>query len=276
MRARALLGGAAKIAFMALVYLFLLAPLIVVVGASLNGGQGSFIDFPPKDLSLQWYGRMDPSQLRALGVSLVLGVSTALAAVVLGVPAAIGLVRADFRGKALVAAVLRSPLQIPAVVIGVSFLKMYYMVGSATGVYAVGTMAGLFFAHLFMVLPYIVGAVTAVLQRFNMRLEEAALSLGASRLSTFRRVTLPIIMPGIYTGCVYAFLVSFGDVPVSLFLAANGLATFPVEVFQAMQFDFDPSVLATSSMIVVGSVVIMVVFQKLVGMDTLLRSSGGK
>jgi putative spermidine/putrescine transport system permease protein len=275
-RARALLGGATKIAFMALVYLFLLAPLIVVVGASLNGAEGSFIDFPPKDLSLKWYGRMDPSQLHALGVSLILAVSTALAAVALGVPAAIGLVRAEFRGKALVAAVLRSPLQIPAVVIGVSFLKMYYMVGSATGVYAVGTMAGLFFAHLFMVLPYIVGAVTAVLQRFNMRLEEAALSLGASRLSAFRRVTLPIIMPGIYTGSIYAFLVSFGDVPVSLFLAANGLATFPVEVFQAMQFDFDPSVLATSSMIVLGSVVMMVALQRLVGMDTLLRSSGGK
>lgn len=270
------MGGLAKISFLVLVYIFLLAPLIVVVGASFNGGEKSFINFPPTDLSLKWYGRMDPSQLRALGVSVILATTTALAAVALGVPAAIGLVRAQFRGKALVAAILRSPLQIPAVVIGVSFLKMYYTVGNATGVYAVSTIAGLFLAHLFMVLPYVISAVSAVLQRFNMRLEEAALSLGASRLSVFRRVTLPIIMPGIYTGSIYAFLVSFGDVPVSLFLAANGLATFPVEVFQAMQFDFNPAVLAMSSVIVIGSIATMVVLQRLVGMETLLRSSGSK
>lgn len=276
MTLRHAMGGLAKISFLVLVYIFLLAPLVVVVGASFNGGEKSFINFPPTDLSLKWYGRMDPSQLRALGVSIILATTTALAAVALGVPAAIGLVRAQFRGKALVAAILRSPLQIPAVVIGVSFLKMYYTVGNATGVYAVGTIAGLFLAHLFMVLPYVISAVSAVLQRFNMRLEEAALSLGASRLSVFRRVTLPIIMPGIYTGSIYAFLVSFGDVPVSLFLAANGLATFPVEVFQAMQFDFNPAVLAMSSVIVVGSIATMVVLQRLVGMDTLLRSSGSK
>lgn len=276
MRAGRVAGGAAKIAFMAMVYLFLLAPLIVVVGASFNGAEGSFINFPPTNLTWKWYGRMDSSQLRALGVSIALGLSTAFAAALLGVPAAIGLVRAKFKGKALVAAILRSPLQIPAVVIGVAFLKMYYTVGNVTGYYAVGTMVGLFLAHLFMVLPYVISAVAAVLQRFNMRLEEAALSLGASRWSVFRRVTLPIIMPGIYTGCIYAFLVSFGDVPVSLFLAANGLSTFPVEVFQAMQFDFNPAVLATSSAIVVGSIVVMVGLQRLVGMETLLRSSGGK
>lgn len=276
MRARRAVGSAAKVAFMVMVYLFLLAPLVVVVGASFNGSEGSFINFPPTNLTLKWYGQMDPSQLRALGVSLVLGVSTALAAALLGVPAAIGLVRAKFKGKAFVAAVLRSPLQIPAVVIGVAFLKMYYTVGNATGYRLAGTMAGLFLAHLFMVLPYVISAVAAVLQRFNMRFEEAALSLGATRWSVFRRVTLPIIMPGIYTGCIYAFLVSFGDVPVSLFLAANGLSTFPVEVFQAMQFDFNPAVLATSSVIVVGSIVVMVALLRLVGMETLLRSSGGK
>jgi putative spermidine/putrescine transport system permease protein len=276
MRASRLAGVGAKIGFMVLVYVFLLAPLVVVVGASLNGGDRSFFDFPPTNISLKWYGRVDPAQMRALGISLVLGVSTALGAAILGVPAAMGLVRARFRGKAVVAAILRSPLQIPAVVIGVSFLQMYYNIGNATGAYAAGTMLGLFFAHLFMVLPYVISAVSAVLERFNMRLEEAALSLGASRLSVFRRVTLPIIMPGIYTGCIYAFLVSFGDLPVSLFLAANGMATFPVEVFQAMEFDFNPAILATSSLIVVGSIVVMVALQRLVGMETLLRSSGGR
>ena len=276
MRLARISSAVTRISFMILVYLFLLAPLVVVVGASFNGGDRSFFDFPPTDISLKWYGRMDPSQMRALGVSIILAVSTSVAAAILGVPAAIGLVRAKFKGKAAVAAILRSPLQIPAVVIGVSFLQMYYKVGNTTGIYAVGTIAGLFLAHLFMVLPYVISAVSAVLQRFNMRLEEAALSLGASRWSVFRRVTLPIIIPGVYTGCIYAFLVSFGDVPVSLFLAANGIVTFPVEVFQAMQFDFNPAILATSSVIVVGSTVMMIALQRMVGMETLLRSSGGR
>jgi putative spermidine/putrescine transport system permease protein len=273
-RAAVIVGGAAKIAFMALVYLFLLAPLVVVVGASLNGSQGSFIDFPPKELSLKWYGRMDPSQLQALGVSLILGVSTALAAVALGVPAAIGLVRAEFRGKALVAAVLRSPLQIPAVVIGVSFLKLYYLIGDWTGFYALGSMAGLAIAHVFMATPYVIGSVAAVVQRLNPRLEEASYSLGASRWSTFRRVTHPLIMPGVYTGAMYSFLVSFSDVPVSLFLGATGFTTFPVEIFHAMEFDFDPSILAIATLIIVFSMALLYLIQRIVGLEALLRSGG--
>jgi len=196
--------------------------------------------------------------------------------VVLGIPAALGLVRAEFRGKALVAAILRSPLQIPAVVIGVSFFRLYYSVGEKTGLYATGTLLGLFIGHLFMVTPYVTGALVSVLQRVNMRLEEAAFSLGAFRFSVLRRVTLPIIMPGVYTGAIYAFLVSFGDVPVALFLGANGITTFPVEIFDAMQFDFDPSILAISSLTIVGSIVLILALQRLVGMDALLRAGGNK
>jgi putative spermidine/putrescine transport system permease protein len=115
-----------------------------------------------------------------------------------------------------------------------------------------------------------------VLLRFNTTLEEAALSLGASRFSVMRRVTLPILMPGIYTGAIYAFLVSFGDVPVSLFLSSAGYTTFPVEIFQAMQFDFNPAVLAISSITIAGSLVLMIGLQRLVGMETLLRAGGNK
>ncbi len=275
MRARRVAGGAAKIAFMAMVYLFLLAPLIVVVGASFNGAEGSFINFPPTNLTWRWYGRMDPSQLRALGVSIALELSTALAAALLGVPAAIGLVRAKFKGKALVAAILRSPLQIPAVVIGVAFLKMYYTVGNVTGYYAVGTMVGLFLAHLFMVLPYVISAVAAVLQRFNMRLEEAALSLGASRLSVFRRVTLPIIMPGIYADastpswCRSATCRSRCSSRRTAYRRSRSRCFRPcssISIRRCWQHRRQSS----------GSIVVMVGLQRLVGMETLLRSSGGK
>lgn len=257
------------------VFVFLFAPLVVVVGASFDGGERTFLNFPPRELSLRWYGRISPELFQALGLSVVLGITTAAVACCLGVPAALGLVRARFRGKALVAAAFRAPLQIPAVVIGVSFLKLYYVVGDLIGVYVVGTLPGLIIAHSFLATPYVIGSVSAVLQRFNTRLEEAALSLGASRWRTFRRVTLPVIMPGVYAGAMYAFLVSFGDVPVALFLGAGGMQPFAAKIFHLMEFDFDPTLLAISTFIILGSLVAIYLLQRAVGLEELSRSGGG-
>jgi putative spermidine/putrescine transport system permease protein len=267
--------GVAGATWVAGIYLFLFAPLVVVVGASFDGGDRTFMNFPPSNLSLHWYGRIAPDLFQALGLSVVLGVTAALAACLIGVPAALGLVRAEFRGKSVVAALFRAPLQIPAVVIGVSFLKLYYFVGDVIGFYAVGSLPGLIVAHTFLASPYVIGSVTAVLQRFNLRLEEAALSLGASPWTAFRRVTLPVIMPGVYTGAMYAFLVSFGDVPVSLFLGAGGTQPFAAKIFHLMEFDFDPSLLAIATFIIFGSLALIYVLQRAVGMEALVRSGGG-
>lgn len=268
------LRGVAAGAWVAGIYLFLFAPLVVVVGASFDGGDRTFLNFPPSNLSLHWYGRIAPDLFQALALSAALGTSAALLACLIGVPAALGLVRAEFRGKALVAALFRAPLQIPAVVIGVSFLKLYYFVGDVTGLYAVGSLPGLIVAHTFLASPYVIGSVSAVLQRFNLRLEEAALSLGASPWTTFRRVTLPVIMPGVYTGAMYAFLVSFGDVPVSLFLGAGSAQPFAAKIFHLMEFDFDPSLLAISTFIIFGSLALIYALQRAVGMEALIRSGG--
>ena len=160
-------------------------------------------------------------------------------------------------------------------VIGVSFLKLYYLIGDATGVYVVGTMTGLVIAHGFLATPYVIGTVSAVLQRFNLRLEEAALSLGASPWRTFRRVTLPVIMPGVYAGAMYAFLVSFGDVPVALFLGSSGMQPFAAKIFHLMEFDFDPTLLAISTFIIFGSLAAIYLLQRAVGLEELGRSGGG-
>lgn len=253
---------------------FLFAPLVVVVAASFDGGERTFLNFPPKDLSLRWYGRIGEDLFQSLGLSLVLGFSAATLACLVGVPAAFGLVRARFPGKGLVAACFRAPLQIPAVVIGVSFLKLYYLIGDVTGLYLVGSLPGLALAHGFLATPYVIGSVSAVLQRFNGRLEEAALSLGASRWRTFTQVTLPVIMPGIYAGAMYAFLVSFGDVPVALFLGAGGSQPFAAKIFHLMEFDFDPSLLAISTLIILGSLTAVYLLQKAVGLENLSRSGG--
>jgi putative spermidine/putrescine transport system permease protein len=268
------LRAAAGVLWFVGIYLFLLAPLLVVMASSLNGGEQTYMVFPPKNLSLHWYARITPDLWHALWISLSLGLMAAAAGCILGVPAAIGIVRSTFPGKAFVMALFRAPLQIPAVVIGVSFLKLYYLIGDWTGFYALGSMAGLAIAHIFMATPYVIGSVAAVVQRLNPRLEEASYSLGASRWSTFRRVTLPLIMPGVYTGAMYSFLVSFSDVPVSLFLGATGFTTFPVEIFHAMEFDFDPSILAIATLIILFSMALLYLIQRIVGLETLLRSGG--
>jgi putative spermidine/putrescine transport system permease protein len=259
--------------FCSLSYIFLLSPMIVVIGASLHGGEYyTAIKFPPDEPSLQWYWKIPKGQLEALGLSFGLAGLTALGACIIGIPAALGIVRGKIPGKTLISAVFRAPLQIPAIVTGIAFLQLYYLFGDATGLYFQGTFLGLYIGHLFVATPYVVGTVTAILQRFDTRLEEASFSLGASKLSTFRRVTLPVIMPGVYAGALYAFMVSFGDVPISIFLTAPGFVTYPIELFYGMENDFDPSILASASLVIFFCLLVLLGMQKLVGLDTLLRS----
>ena len=259
--------------FCSLSYIFLLSPMIVVIGASFHGGEYyTAIKFPPDDPSFQWYGKIPKGQLEALGLSFLLAGASALGACVLGIPAALGIVRGVLPGKTFISSVFRAPLQIPAIVTGIAFLQLFYIVGDASGLYLQGTFWGLYLGHLFVATPYVVGTVTAILQRFDLRLEEAAFSLGASRWSTFRRVTLPVIMPGVYAGALYSFMVSFGDVPISIFLTAPGFVTYPIELFYGLENDFDPSILASSSLVIFLCLLALLAMQKIVGLDTLLRS----
>lgn len=260
-----------------LAYLFVLAPMIVVIGASLHG-QGNYAAarFPPTDISLHWYGQIPSAQLQALGLSLVLGLVAAIGAVGLGVPAALGIVRGGFRGRALVAALFRAPLQIPAVVTGIAILQLYYLLQARAGIGLPGSFLGLVIAHTFMGLPLVIGSVTAVLQRFDRRLEEAASIHGATPRRVLLRVTLPVIMPGIYAGALYAFMVSFADVPVAIFLTAPGYQTYPVELFYVLENDFTPAVLASASLVILFCFFLLLLAQRLVGLEALLRSGGGR
>lgn len=272
------LAPIATVVVVGAVYLFLLAPVLVVVAASFDGGDPvagrAFLKFPPRELSLQWYFSIQPRLFHALWVSFLVATTAAIGGIVIGVPAALGLIRSSLPGKTIIDALFRAPLQIPFIVIGIAFLQTYYLLSDAFGLRIAGTFAGLALGHLFVATPYVVGSVGAVLQRFNPSLEEAALSLGASRWRTFRRVTLPIIMPGIYAGALFAFMVSFGDVPISLFLASPKYTTLPLEIFHSMEFDFDAAILAISTLIVFASLVLLWIIQKVVGLDVLLRSGG--
>ena len=257
-------------------YVFLLSPMVVVMGASLHGGEFSAaIKFPPEDPSFQWYSKIPMQQFEALGLSLIVAAVATFLAALIAVPAALGLVRSNFKGKFIVTTIFRAPLQIPAIVSGIAFLQFYYLIYDNSSLMLAGTIPGMLIGHVFIATPFMFGTIVAVLQRFDHRLEEAAHSLGAGKWRTLYRVTIPTIMPGIYSGGLYAFMVSFADVPMSIFLTAPGFVTYPVELFYALENDFDPSILASSSLVIVFCLVMLLGVQKMVGLETLLRSGGG-
>jgi putative spermidine/putrescine transport system permease protein len=255
------------------VYVFLLAPFVVVALASLEGSQSFFFNFPPRQLSLAWYAQIPGKYFRAFGLSLVVGAVSAAVAGVVGTAAALGIVRGRVRRQPLVQAFFRLPLQVPFVVTGVVFLQCYYRLVDVLGINLAGTLTGLILAHVFVSIPYAVGTVSSVLVRLNPRFEEAAATLGASAWSTFRRVTFPLIRPGIFAGVLYAFIVSFGDVPIAVFLAGSNTVTLPVEIFHSLQFDFTPTILALSTIVVLFSLILIALMQRVLGLDIVLRTS---
>jgi putative spermidine/putrescine transport system permease protein len=266
--------------WLALVLAFVYAPLLVVLGASVDPGtyaaQRAFLQFPPRGFTLHWYTHITPAMWEPVWLSVQLAAGVALAALLLGVPAAVGLVRGGLPGANALATLLRAPLQIPFIVTGVALLQAAHAVAGATGVQLHGSMAALFIGHLFVATPYVIGATGAALAQVPPRLEEAAVSLGATRWRAFRRATLPLIVPGVSGGAVFAFLVSFTDVTLALFLAPPGRTTFPVWVFGSLTNDVEASLPALSCLVFLFSAVAMLLLQRLAGLDTVLRSGGAK
>jgi putative spermidine/putrescine transport system permease protein len=255
------------------VYLFLLGPIVAIALASLEGKQTYHFQFPPETFSLVWYGKIPHKYVHALGVSVVVASIVAFVSTLIGAAGAIGIVRGGFQTSETLKAFFNLPLQIPLVVSGVVFLQFYNQLAILSGVDFLGSLAGLVIAHVFVTIPYGVGAVGSVLVRTNPRIEEAARTLGASEWSVFRRILLPTLKPGLFAGFFYGFIVSFGDVPIAVFIASGRFVTLPVEIFQTLQFDFDPAVLALSTLVVIFSVILIVSMQRLVGFDLVLPSA---
>lgn len=267
-------------AWLGFVLLFVYAPIVVVIGASVDPGRyvmnRAYLAFPPEGFTLYWYAHITPELWRSVLVSLELASAVMVGAILLGVPAALGLVRGEIGGRNFIAALFRSPLQIPFVVTGVAFLQAYNAFAAAVGVTLQASFAGLFLAHLFVATPYVISAAGASLAQLSPRLEEAALNLGATRWRAFRRVTLPQILPGIFGGAMYAFLISFTDVTISLFLAPQNAMTFPVWVYGSIQNDLETSLPAVSTIVFVVSVAVMVALQRVTGMEAVIRGGGAK
>ncbi len=251
------------LAIMALI--LLLAPVVVVILAGLNSGD--HLTFPPKGLSLRWVIAFFQSDafLPAYLFSLVLAVVTMIISTILGTSIALFLARTEFRGKQMVRAFFMAPLMLPGIVLGLA-LYLFYL---SSGLGLVRTMPGLVIGHVLVTCPYVIGTVNAALVGFDTTLEEAARSLGAKPLKTFRAITLPVISPGIIAGSVFSFIVSFGQFDVSLFLTPPDSNPLPIALYSSLRYTFEPTAAAAGIFAIFLVVVSMLITAKLTNLRQL-------
>lgn len=240
------------IALTGAVLLFLVAPILTIVPLSFSSG--SFFYYPLPGLSLRWYQDFFTSSfwLSSLQNSLIIGISATVLATVLGTMAALGIWRARFPAQALVLAMLISPMVVPVVIIAVGVYFAFAPLGLTDGY------LGLILAHATLGVPFVVITVLATLSAFDRTLLRAAESLGASQLATFRRVMLPLILPGVASGAVFAFAASFDEVVVVLLMAGPAQRTLPRQMFAGINDNISLTIAAAATMLIAISLALMI------------------
>ena len=254
-------GTVGVVALAAAGLVFLLAPVVIIVIVSFRGAD--YLSFPPPRLSLRWYQRFfgAPGWRQSIVVSVQVASLTTVFATVTGLAAALALVRGRFRGKGAVYAVLLSPMIVPTIITAIA-LYFFFVKLKATG-----SILAMALGHTVLALPVVVIIITATLQGFDLRLEHAALSLGASRLVALRRITLPLIAPGIVSAALFAFLTSFDELLIPLFLSGVEVQTLTVRVWNSLLLEVDPTIAAVSSFLIAVTCTVL-------GASALLRRPG--
>jgi putative spermidine/putrescine transport system permease protein len=233
------------------VLLFLLLPILVIIPPSFSAS--SFLAYPMPGWSLQWYDNLFSSDDwgRATRNSFIVAPLATLLATVLGTLAAVGLARIQFFGKGVLMSLLIAPMVVPIVVVGVSTYLFFAKIGLAD------TYLGLILVHAALGAPFVLTTVLATLQSFNHNLVRASLSLGATPLETFFRITLPIIAPGVISGALFAFATSFDEVVVTLFIAGPTQVTLPRQMFTGIRENITPTVAAVATLLIIFTSTLM-------------------
>lgn len=239
------------------------AAIVVVLLESLTSAD--FVAFPPTGLSLRWYAEIGrrPEFVASLFTSLGVAAMSAVVSTVIGTLAAVALVRYRFPGRGALQSLFLSPLSIPGIVLGLAMLQFYAAMGIPR------TMSTLALAHVLITSPYTIRLVSVSLTSFDANLERAARGLGADAWTTFRRITVPLIRPGVAAGTVFAFIVSFDDTSVALFLSGATSMTLPVRIFAYVEQSYDPFVTAVSSVLILIVFALALVIEKTVGIGRL-------
>lgn len=241
------------------VLLYLLLPILAIIPLSFSSS--SFLAYPMPGWSTQWYDNLFTSTewARAAKNSFIVAPAATLIATVLGTLTAVGLARVSFPGKGLLMALLIAPMVVPVVVVGVACYLFFAPLGLAD------SYLGLILVHAALGAPFVVTAVLATLQSFNHNLVRASLSLGAGPLTTFFRVTLPVIAPGVISGALFAFATSFDEVVVTLFIAGPEQATLPRQMFTGIRENINPTIAAAATLLILFTTALMLVLEWLRG-----------
>jgi putative spermidine/putrescine transport system permease protein len=238
---------------------FILLPLMLITWLAFF--RQEIPSFPPEGYSTQWFGAVFNNKSFVAGF--LLSVQVAVAATVIGlalaVPASLAVARRRFVGRGAVSMLLLMPLIVPGVVLGTSIYVFHIETEIATGLPLLGTTLGLVTAHALIVIPWASRLVIASLAGLDPAIEEAAKNLGAPPWTTFRRVTLPSIRPGIVAGALFGFVISFGNLELSLFLVGAGRTTLPIAILQYLEWKIDPTVAAVSvlQIVLIGAAMIV-------------------
>lgn len=239
------------------VLLFLIAPILVIIPLSFNSEP--FFTFPMPGLSLRWYESifMTERWQRAFGNSIFVALSVTLLSTVLGTLAALGLSRPNFPWRAMVTSLLISPIIVPVVITAVASYFFYADIGLAN------TFTGLILSHTTLATPLVVITVTASLAGYDRSLTRAAAMLGAPPVTAFFKVTLPLIFPGVISGALFAFLTSFDEVVVALFVTGPEQSTLPKVMFSGIREEINPSIIAAATVLVLLASVVLIVCELL-------------
>lgn len=247
-----------------LVLLFLIVPILVIVPLSFNSEPffsftEGMLTLQPEAWSLRWYEQVfnDPRWLLAIKNSFIIGFFATLVATVLGTCAAVGLARDDMPLRRFITALLLSPMIVPLIITAAGMFFFYSSLNLA------GTYVGVIIAHAALGTPFVIITVTATLAGFDYSLVRAALNLGATPLRVFFDVILPLIRPGVISGALFAFITSFDEVVVVLFMAGPQQRTIPRQMFSGLREQINPSILAVATLLILLSIALLLTLELL-------------
>jgi putative spermidine/putrescine transport system permease protein len=261
-------NGPLALIFHTLFVIFMLAPIVIVCVVAFT--PEGYLSLPTNGPSLRWFrtiGRY-PEFINSFWTSIWLGTVSSVIALAFAVPAALAIARYDFAGRDAVTALFMSPLMIPHVVLGIAFLRFFTQIGLG------GTFTGLVLSHIVIVLPFALRLTLASATGMDPRIEQAAISLGASEWTVLKRITLPLILPGLASGWALSFIQSFDEVTMTVFIAAPGTETLPVRMFLYIQDNIDPLVTSVSASVIAATVVALIVLDRIYGLERLLVGRG--
>ncbi len=267
MKTKRKIGSIGKVIYCTLIYLFLFCPISVIVVNSFNATTTKpYLSW--KGFTLDWYGKLfdgsNDAILQSFGNTMTIAIVSTILAVMLGTLAAVGMYKYKFKGKGIIDGLLYIPVVIPEIILGIALLTLFSNMNIDRG------MVTLILSHVTFAVPFVIFTIRARLHGYDISIEEASMDLGANRIETFFRITLPVLAPGITGGAILAFTLSIDDVIISYFV--NGTtATFPLKVMESVKMGVSPAINALSTLILVGTIFFVILTQTDVLKNTIAK-----